>query len=510
MKSWFSILIAAAAIRGGANAADPVNPSQHATDCCGTLTKALPNLTYSNGPEYQRSIDSYFSLQDRLTPTCIVIPSTSTEVAQIVTLLGNNSCPFAVRSGGHGLVVGAANIDTGVTVDLSRLSRVSLSADKTYASVGPGARWADVYAVLDAQGYAVPGGRAGSVGVGGLITGGGNSFFAARYGFVCDNVILGNGTLVTADNTTRPDLFQALKGGSNNLGIVTRFDIFAVQQGDIWGGVVTYLPTTARQQISAFADFTDTIVDDPYASMINIWLFVPSSGAFFIRNSYEYTRTVENVKAGPPPFKTFLSIQPELNNTMRNSNLSDLTTELESPPGLRNIYSTLTFKNDAQVLGGVVNILQAAINVTNRDQPFYLAGWEFQPLPRLFTDHSIERGGNVLGLDETQDNQVLFQLLIAYNGTDTNGAANDAAMQALSDGIIAKLTEFLEGAKALNKFVYLNYADTKQNPIAGYGEANIRKLVAASQKYDPGQVFQRLVPGGFKLPIPSPKTPETT
>ncbi len=71
-----------------------------------------------------------------------------------------------------------------------------------------------------------------------------------------------------------------------------------------------------------------------------------------------------------------------------------------------NIYATLTFKNDVQTLGGVVQILTEAINVTNRDQPFVFASWQFQPLPRLFTDHSIYRGGNILGLDDTQDNQV--------------------------------------------------------------------------------------------------------
>lgn len=111
-------------------------------------------------------------MQDRLTPTCIAIPTKSSEVAQIVTLLKKSSCQFAVRSGGHGLVVGASNIDIGVTVDLSKLNEVTLSTSKTFASVGPGARWGDVYAVLDAQGYAVPGGRAASVGVGGLTTGG--------------------------------------------------------------------------------------------------------------------------------------------------------------------------------------------------------------------------------------------------------------------------------------------------------------------------------------------------
>lgn len=91
-------------------------------------------------------------------------------------------------------------------------------------------------------------------------------------------------------------------------------------------------------------------------------------------------------------------------------------------------------------------------------------------------------------------------MAIAWNGTDTNAAANDAVIQALSNGIMAKLTGFLKGAGALNEFQYLNYADGNQNPIAGYGTANVDKLIKVSRKYDRDGVFQNLVRGGFKLP----------
>lgn len=47
-----------------------------------------------------------------------------------------------------------------------------------------------VYETLDKlENVAVAGGRAGTVGVAGLILGGGNSFYAAREGLVCDNVV---------------------------------------------------------------------------------------------------------------------------------------------------------------------------------------------------------------------------------------------------------------------------------------------------------------------------------
>jgi hypothetical protein len=35
--------------------------------------------------------------------------------------------------------------------------------------------------------------------------------------------------------------------------------------------------------------------------------------------------------------------------------------------------------------------------------------------------------------------------------------------------------------------------------IAGYGEESVSKLRATSKKYDPEGLFQKAVPGGFKL-----------
>lgn len=76
-----------------------------------------------------------------------------------------------------------------------------------------------------------------------------------------------------------------------------------------------------------------------------------------------------------------------------------------------------------------------------------------------------------------------------------------------SPAVIAAVTNFfaLNNAFAkqngtFNQFEYLNYAYQTQSPIQGYGQANVASLKAASLKYDPHQLFQKWVPGGFKLP----------
>jgi hypothetical protein len=83
------------------------------------------------------------------------------------------------------------------------------------------------------------------------------------------------------------------------------------------------------------------------------------------------------------------------------------------------------------------------------------------------------------------------------------GLWDDTASNELVNGIAQKLTRDIDSkARAmgmLHKFQYINYADPSQHPIQSYGDENVEQLRRTSRKYDPKGVFQRQVPGGFKL-----------
>jgi len=79
---------------------------------------------------------------------------------------------FAIRSGGHSPVPGAASIKGGVVIDLSLFCEVTPSKDGSSVAIGAGAKWMDVSKILDDMGLAVVGGRNSAVGVGGLTLGG--------------------------------------------------------------------------------------------------------------------------------------------------------------------------------------------------------------------------------------------------------------------------------------------------------------------------------------------------
>lgn len=89
---------------------------------------------------------------------------------------------------------------------------------------------------------------------------GGLSYFSYSRGFICDDVVnyevvLANGDIVNANSECNQDLFTALKGGGNNFGIVTRFDVQAFDQGEMWGGKVFYLEHVYTRQIQALVEY---------------------------------------------------------------------------------------------------------------------------------------------------------------------------------------------------------------------------------------------------------------
>lgn len=94
---------------------------------------------------------------------------------------GSNSSLFAIRSGGHSTVAGAANINAGVTIDLRSLNAIHVVPNQTVTSVGAGTIWNDVYEKLIPMNLTVLGARVAGLGVGGFTTGGMHEFFPRSF-----------------------------------------------------------------------------------------------------------------------------------------------------------------------------------------------------------------------------------------------------------------------------------------------------------------------------------------
>lgn len=145
------------------------------------MTSYIPALVSLFGPkvvlpgtqEYSERISTYQSaFESELTPTSIINPTSAHDVATIVHTLTSlpdfDDVKIAVRGGGQVPLPGAANIDTGLTVDLFQLTGVQISDDKTSVKIAAGESWGSVYEKLDKMHLSVAGGRSSKAGIGGL------------------------------------------------------------------------------------------------------------------------------------------------------------------------------------------------------------------------------------------------------------------------------------------------------------------------------------------------------
>jgi hypothetical protein len=205
-------------------------------------------------------------------PALVVQPGDAAGVAAAVRYASAQGLALSVRGGGHH-IAGTSLVDGGLTVDLSRLTRVTVDPAAGTATVGGGCRLKDVDRETQRHGLAVPLGFISDVGVGGLTLGGGLGYLTRRFGWTVDSLL--DVEIVTADGTIRraahdsdPDLFWAVRGAGANFGVVTRFTFRLHPVGPtVHGGLVAWPFERSAELMAAYRRIT---TDAPRE--LSVWL----------------------------------------------------------------------------------------------------------------------------------------------------------------------------------------------------------------------------------------------
>ncbi|KAF3764432.1 FAD-binding domain-containing protein [Cryphonectria parasitica EP155] len=462
----------------------------------------LSEVLHLQGTEiYEERLKSYWALTPRLRAWALVLPRTTEEVSLAVkALVGTPDCQFAIRSGGHMCSPGASGIENGIGIDLGLLAKITYDAETKLASVQPAPRWLDVYKTLEKDGVMVAGGREGLVGVGGLLLGGGLSNHTCRVGLACDQVVnyevvLADGSIVNANETTNEDLFRALKGGGNNFGIVTRFDIQTFPACDVWDGMLYHPKTETPAVIDALVNLVDHLktTDEPSEHYLGVWRYIPEArdiSLFSILTQLDGAESTE-------PLKEFLSI-PRHQGNMQKWSIAAKTTAFTVQSNQHSIWLSTCFKNDRRIARKAISTYEELIDhIKEKHIPSgeFEAMHVLQALPTSSTRLSPILKGNMLGLERLAGEAVILTVTWIHVPTWELAQAIFPKYKALLD----ELDAYAESLGGSVEFRYANYCDRSQNPLATYGQENIRKMREASKKYDPTGVFQTRVPGGFKI-----------
>lgn len=170
-----------------------------------------------------------------------------------------NGMLTAVRGGGHN-GAGLGTCDDGLVIDLSRMKGIRVNPAEKTVRVEAGCVWGDVDHATHAFGMAAPSGFVSSTGVSGLTLGGGIGYLSRRFGLTIDNllavdVVLADGSFISANEKENPDLFWAVRGGGGNFGVVTSFKFRLHPVNIVQFGPIFWPLEEAAEALRGYQDF---------------------------------------------------------------------------------------------------------------------------------------------------------------------------------------------------------------------------------------------------------------
>ncbi|KAF2003796.1 FAD-binding domain-containing protein [Amniculicola lignicola CBS 123094] len=471
---------------------------------CRKLASTYPDKTFWPGTgSYATESSHIWSETCVLSPKCVFLPNNAADISRAIKIISANRSPFAVRSGGHMPVPGAASTDFGVMIAMSTLKTTEFNADRSILSIGPGLVWGEVFNFAASHGLAVNGGRYGQVGVGGLAIGGGIGYFGKKLGWSANSVVqfevvLADGTVTTASSSKNSDLWWALKGGNNNFAIVTRYDFKTFPITEAFAGALLW----KQEAIAAFFDALYSFVapgggnEDVDAAINPAVIITPVNGTYeasnlmfhggsdsnpaSLRNFTQITNDVLFSYAGVGPWPTLANLLNTPEFAARDS---------------RQLFWAVSFKPDRRAIdiANITVIGDAFAQLKNvRELAVTLA---YQPISAKWLQAARDNGGDAMDLDPKDGDFVAG--LISATWQD---ARDDKTMWKFAADCVAKIDRQTKAKGLYYPFTYLNDAGQGQNPFPLYGKGkSLPRMKAIQAKYDRKGVFKNLIASAFKL-----------
>ena len=411
-------------------------------------------------------------------PALVVRCAGVADIRRAVAFAHEHRLLTAVKGGGHN-IAGNAVCDGGLQIDLSALRGVTVDPLASVAHVQPGATLGDLDHECQAFGLATPVGINSTTGVAGLALGGGFGWLSRKHGMTVDNlraadVVVADGRLLRASEREHADLFWALRGGSGNFGVVSRFELQLHPVGpDVLTGMVVVALKDAAAALKRFREIVKTLPDES-----NVWTvlrkapplpFLPESvhgseiAAFCMFHCGDPDagrRVLEPVRQLAPVLGEFMAMQPY---AAWQRTFDPLLT-----PGARNYWKSHNF----------ADLSDGAIDVAVR----YV---QSLPSPHCEIFFGLIGGATTRpAVDATAySHRNAIYVCNVHGRWET--AAEDPRCTEWARGFYRDAAPFATGG------VYVNFLtdDEPERIAAAYGPG-YQRLVAAKNKYDPGNLFR--------------------
>jgi FAD/FMN-containing dehydrogenase len=214
----------------------------------------------------------------------VVAAENAADVAATVRFARAHNLRLIVRGGGHSYF-GASNAPDSLLLWTRKMNAITVHDKFTpegstipaapAASLGAGCIWLHAYqAATGGAGRYIQGGGCTTVGVAGLVLGGGFGSFSKRYGLAAASlleaeIVTADGAVRTVNEAREPDLFWALKGGGGGtFGVVIRLTLATHTLPDKFGALNLTLRARSdeafRRLIARFIDLYASDLFNPH------------------------------------------------------------------------------------------------------------------------------------------------------------------------------------------------------------------------------------------------------
>jgi FAD/FMN-containing dehydrogenase len=400
------------------------------------------------------------------------------DIQQAVAFARTHGALTAIKGGGHN-IAGNAVCDGGLLIDLSGMRSVRVDPHARVAHVEPGATLADFDHECQAFGLATPVGINSTTGIAGLTLGAGFGWLSRKHGMTIDNllaadVVTADGRLLHASDRDNADLFWAIRGGSGNFGIVTRFEFKLHPVGpNVLSGLIVYALKDAPAALRQYREFCRKLGEDT-----SVWTvlrkapplpFLPASvhGQEVVVFAFCHFGDPEAGQRVIAPLRKFGTVLGEHIGVQPYRAWQQAFDPLLTP-GARNYWKSHNFTELSD--GAIDAVVKYVGRLTSPHSEIFfglLGGATTRPAPdaTAYSHRNAIFVCNVHGRWET--------------------AAEDKAGIEWARSFFREVTPFATGG------VYVNFlTDDETDRIkAAYGPGYDR-LVAAKQKYDPQNLFR--------------------
>jgi FAD/FMN-containing dehydrogenase len=409
-------------------------------------------------------------------PALIARCSSTDDVVAAVNHARENDLVIAVRSGGHS-VAGMSICDDGLLIDLSGMKRIEVDPQAKTARAGGGVLWGEFDPATQEHGLHTPGGQVTTTGVGGFTTGGGYGWTSSKHSLTCDNlisaeVVLADGSQVTASESENEDLFWGLKGGGCNFGVATEFEYRLHELGPtVMAGLALWPVAKAPEVARAWRDFAEGAPDEISSACVILTgppeEFVPAhlQGQPCLGVAAMYVGDAEEGAAAIQPLK---DLGPEVDLIMPMPYVQfQSMLDPGNQPGFRNYWKGeyLSGCSD-EAIDTWYEYAKEPLSPFNQIVMFRLGG-------------GVTRFADDSAAFAHRDAEYLFHPIAMWEDP-----ADDERQISWVRKYSDAMGEFATGG------VYLNFTPDRDRVRDAYGEDKYGKLVALKDRYDPENLFQ--------------------